>query len=385
MTLKTNPTQTNSTYRPLVSALYYAQPWETSYSRVYGIMGGRLTRRVNAAPSLEFEYMNPRGGNTELFTVGGKVKLLLDWSVTDTDLAQFIGIITPGAGISRGTGKSVSIHAVGFSSLLGKEYQLIGEYYLGSAPTTLHEETFEDFEAGVAIRKLVSNLSGSPLDISGVASSNPEKVIGRDIILPEGWSLKSALVSKIVEGMIDADESANIPRPYYWFETSDRGSDIPGFYVRKFPDLGVAPALRTLDWDDEIIDSTDNVRVDQATRCICVSSRDRTVYEVFQSDSAVERYGLLDAKIDWNSTNRDDLFKMAWRYVQSHKSPFRSISVSTPFAIDIMPLEVLQINNGPYGFEGKQAVVEVSIPFGNSPGLTEITLASQEEVITDLV
>jgi hypothetical protein len=44
---------------------------------------------------------------------------------------------------------------------------------------------------------------------------------------------------------------------------------------------------------------------------------------------------------------------------------------------------VLDVKNGPFGFEGRQAVTQVKLPIGVAPSSATVTLASLEELITE--
>ena len=126
MTGKTVPGTTNLDYPPLLVAMSYCDPFgSATYGLVQGEISGKLNLRVNAAPTAQIEYMNPRGKYTERFAIGGKVKLYLGYSKLDIGRPDFEGYITPGNGIVRKKNR-LSFTAIGVSGRLNHERDFVG-------------------------------------------------------------------------------------------------------------------------------------------------------------------------------------------------------------------------------------------------------------------
>ncbi len=381
MTLKTAQTAENAYFKELSLEFDYSPPWDgVSFTRRYGMLMGTVTKRINAAPSFTFSYMNPRGKYTEDFQVGGHVRVYANLGKTDS-LPIFTGMITPGGGLAR-SGYQIDIHAVGYSALLFRELMHLGTYIQGTS-TLL--DSLDGWEAGAALREIVAGLTGAPLDESGIMSSYPTRLVGRDFVLSTGFLSRGAIVDSIIDEMVDTDESAGVARPYYWFELPPhRGLTKPVFMVRKFPDLTSSTGVsKTVFWNDEIMASSDNIRTEQCTRCYAASSLDANIYEMYESASAKARFGAWAAPITYPSINRDDLARVAFRYVQARRLPIRVISLDAYSAWDLSPMTVLDVRNGPFGFEGRQAVTELRLPIGNTREPCTVMLASMEEVITE--
>jgi hypothetical protein len=329
---------------------------------------------------LTLSYMNPRGKRTEDFQIGGRLKLYMGWGKIDSTLPAFVGYITPGGGISR-QGYTIKMIAVGYSALLFREQWLEGYYYSGAL--TLRQ-TFDGWECGAAVRELVSSMQGGLLDATGVVSSNPIRVAGQDFELKEGWRTKGDWVNMLVEEMMDTDIMDGTTRPYYWYETPARSSDTPLFCVRKFPNLADANVVsRTVQWNADLAASSDTSRTEQCTRAIGQSTLDAKLYALYEAQSSKDRFGTLEQILQVKTTNTDELLRAAYCYVQAHRHVIRVIDMDAFYGIDLQPLTVLDVRNGPFGFEGRQAVTQVKLPIGTAPRAATVTVASLEEIITE--
>jgi hypothetical protein len=381
MTLKTAQTDENAQFKTVGLELYYAPPWApTTWTRMQGEIDGVLTRRLNAAPMLTLSYMNPRGKRTEDFQIGGRLKLYMGWGKIDSTLPAFVGYITPGGGISR-QGYTIKMNAVGYSALLFREQWFEGYYYSGA--TTLRQ-TLEGWEAGAAVRELVTSMQGGVLNPAGVVSSNPMRVAGQDFALRDGWQSKGDLVNTLVDEMMDTDIMDGTTRPYYWYEVPERASNVPLFCVRKFPNLADANTVsRTVQWNADLAASSDTVRTEQCTRAIAQSTLDSKLYMAYEAQSSKDRFGTLEQILQVKTTNTDELLRAAYRYVQSHRHVIRVVDLDAFYGIDLQPLMVLDVKNGPFGFEGRQTVTQVKLPIGVAPSSATVTLASLEELITE--
>jgi len=381
MTLKTTQTDANTAFKTIALELYYKPPWSTgAWERMYGTISGSLTRQLNAAPALNLTYMNPRGKRTEDFQTGGRLKLYMGWGKIDVGLPVFIGHITTGGGISR-EGYGITVNAVGNSAILFRQKRFEGQYI--SDGYTL-AQNFDGWEAGAAVHEIISTLDSGWLNETGIVSSNPIRVAGQDFKLREGWWSKGDLINALVDGMMDTDILDGTTRPYYWFEIPARWNDTPFFCVRKLPDLADPNVVsREVRWDADLASTSDTIRAEQCTRAIAQSSTDPKLGVTYEAQSSKDRFGTLEEVIEVNSENTDELLREAYRYVQSHRHIIRVIDLDTFYGIDLQPLTVLSVKNGPFGFEGRQVVVEVKLPIGVEPRSASVTVASLEEIITE--
>lgn len=368
-----------------------------AYSKVSlsDYLSGSISYRPNSASTLSLALANADGRYTRFFRPGMTFDVFVDLEDALFEIPIFRGFIPPGAGTTASASSGdaiVNVFAVGLLGLLAHEYVYVGDYTDGSG--TAQKYTNAGNELSGAIRNELAALFTYQTDITyALQPTLPAIIISEDEEIAAGYHTRKEIVDYYMTFGVD-DSIPMFPRDYSYFEGFDQDKNYELRFNKNAEtdeaaaDYGgtVADPVRTLDYESEILSSRSTIKYDQATRVICRSSVDSSIYETFESSSVSRRYGRFDRVLDLPTTNRDLLLRRARLYVETHRTPVFSVEVNISEPPGSYHLgQVVKLVNAQYGLSGNYTISEIGFTFSPSTFLTTLTLSSSRELLSEIL
>ncbi len=347
-------------------------------------ISGRLTFRLNSASTLSLLVPNGDGRYTKFFHPGMELRVKVALEDVTNVFAMFEGRVTPGEGMTSTASPgdvTLDAYAVGVVGLLQSESTHIGDYT--DVDGNPRRDSDLGSEVSVAIRKQVEALTWEAVSFAiRTKGTDPPVILTEEQQLDDGFYTRRAIVDHYLSLAVD-DSDPDVPREYIYYDAYD---SVPAFVFRKKPDIENDPAVRTLDWEADILTSRSIAKVEQTTHCIARSSLDPAVFEEYESASMLRRYGRYTEVLDVPTTNRDTLLQRARQFVAVHRRPVFSLGV----AVADVPLgyhigQVIELDNAQFGLSGSYMVSEIGFDFSPSSVLTTLTLSSEREILSDFL
>ena len=345
-------------------------------------ISGRLTFRLNSASTLSLLVPNGDGRYTKFFHPGMELRVKVALEDISNVFALFEGRVTPGEGTTSTASPAdanLDVFAVGVVGLLQSESTHIGDY--DDVDGTGQKDSDLGSEVSVAIRKQVEALSWDATAFAiRTKGTDPPVILTEDHELADGFYTRKAIVDYYLSLAVD-DSDPDAPREYIYYDAYD---SVPAFVFRKKPDVENDPAVRTLDWEADILTSRSIAKVEQTTHCIASSSSDPTLFEEYESASLLRRYGRYTEVLDVPTENRDILLQRARQFVAVHRRPVLSLGVTVadvPLGYHIG--QVIELDNAQFGLSGNYMVSEIGFDFSPSSVLTNLTLSSEREILSE--